>query len=142
MRRDEGFFESIQEGDEIPALTKKPTYMQLFMFSAATWNRHLIHYNTEFARHDGLKDVATHRALMGNFLAQMLSEWAGEAGRVSKVEWSVRGGAFPGDVLTCRGKVVQKSVEGKQKKVVCEIWVEKEDGNIIAPGKGEVTLFS
>ena len=68
MRTDEGFFESIQEGDEIPALTKKPTYMQLFMFSAATWNRHLIHYNTEFARHDGLKDVATHRALMGNFL--------------------------------------------------------------------------
>ena len=38
MRTDEGFFESIQEGDEIPALTKKPTYMQLFMFSAATFD--------------------------------------------------------------------------------------------------------
>jgi hypothetical protein len=127
MRTDEGFFESIQEGDEIPALTKKPTYMQLFMFSAATWNRHLIHYNTEFARH---------------FLAQTLSEWVGESGRVSKVEWSVRGGAFPGDVLTCRGKVVQKSMEEKKKRIICEVWVEKEEGNIIAPGKGEVTIFS
>ena len=34
------------------------------MVSAVTWNRHLIHYNTEFAISDGLKNVAVHRALI------------------------------------------------------------------------------
>jgi len=140
MKDEKGFFERIHEGDEIPALTKKPTYMQLFMFSAITWNRHLIHYNTEFARGDGLRDVATHRALLGNFLAQMLSDWVGEDGKVSKVEWSVRGGAAPGDVIMCRGKVVQKVEDEKGRRIGCDIWIENEDGTLIASGKGEVAL--
>lgn len=141
MKGENDFFEGIHEGDEIPAFTKIPTYMQLFMFSAITWNRHLIHYNTDFARQDGLSDVATHRALLGNFLAQMLSNWIGEAGRVSKVEWSVRGGASPGDVLMCRGKVVQKAEDEKGRRIGCDIWIEKQDGTLIASGKGDVTLI-
>ena len=45
MVKGDVFFENIKENDEIRSLTKKPTHMQLFMFSAVTWNRHLIHYN-------------------------------------------------------------------------------------------------
>jgi hydroxyacyl-ACP dehydratase HTD2-like protein with hotdog domain len=131
----------INEGYEIPELTKKPTYMQLFMFSAVTWNRHLIHYNTEFARNDGLPDVATHRALIGNFLAQLLSDWLGEAGKIIRVDWSVRQTAVPGDTLTCRGKVLQKCIEGTKKFAECEIWVENQKRDLIAPGKGEVMFF-
>ena len=131
----------INEGYEMPSLTKKPTNMQLFMFSAITWNRHLIHYNREFAQSDGLPDVATHRALIGNFLAQMLTNWLGEAGKITKVEWSVRGNAVPGDSLTCRGKVIRKHAEGSRKLVECEIWVENQKGDTIAPGKAEVMFF-
>jgi hydroxyacyl-ACP dehydratase HTD2-like protein with hotdog domain len=136
------FFDNIREDDEIKTLTKKPTPMQLFMFSAVTWNRHLIHYNKEFAKSDGLKEVATHRALLGNFLAQMLSDWIGENGRVSKIEWNVRGGAFPGDVLTCKGKVLRKDSEGDKKTVECEIWIENQEGKILVPGKGKVAIFN
>ena len=132
----------ISEGDEIPAITKKPTYMQLFMFSAITWNRHLIHYNAEYAHHDGLQNVAIHRALIGNFLAQLLSDWIGEDGKVAKVEWNVRATAVPGDTLVCKGRVLKKRIEGNTKIVECEIWVEKEGGEMIAPGKGEVIIFS
>ena len=134
-------WEEIEEGHGIPALVKKPTYMQLFMFSAITWNRHLIHYNSEFAHHDGLKDVAVHRALMGSFLAQMLTDWLSEAGRVAKIEWSVRGGAAPGDTLTCRGRVLSKKIESGEKLVECEVWIEK-DGETIVPGKATVKFFS
>jgi len=142
MEKGDVFFENIRENDEVQPLAKKPTHMQLFMFSAVTWNRHLIHYNTEFAKHDGLKDVATHRALMGNFLTQMLSDWVGDFGRVSKVEWSIREGAYPGDVLTCKGKVLRKRSDGDKKSIECEIWIENQEGKILAPGKGEVSVFS
>ena len=135
-------WEDINEGYEIPALTKKPTYIHLFMFSAITWNRQVIHYNTEFARRDGLPDVLVHRALMENYLAQMLSDWLGEAGRITKVEMSVRSSAVPGDTLTCRGKVLGKCLEGTKKLVECEIWVENHKGDIGAPGKGEVMFFN
>lgn len=134
-------WEGIEESYEIPPLVKKPTYMQLFMFSAITWNRHLIHYNAEFARKDGLPDVATHRALVGNFLAQMLSDWLGEAGRIKKVEWSMRGTAVPGDTVTCRGKVIQKRIEGNRRLIDVDLSVENQKGDLIALGKGEVILF-
>ena len=134
-------YDAIQVGDAIPSLEKKPSYMQLFMFSAITWNRHLIHYNTAFAQGDGLKDVAPHRALIGSFLGQLLSKWAGDSGRVTRLEWSVRGSALPGKVLTCKGKVVDKHVEGSRRIVECEVWAETEEGETLAPGTAVVTLF-
>jgi hypothetical protein len=33
----------------LPELTITPTHMQIFMFSAATWNRHHIHYSRDAA---------------------------------------------------------------------------------------------
>ncbi len=134
-------WDNLEEGDELPDLIKTPSYMQLFMFSAITWNRHLIHYNTDYARHDGLQNVAVHRALLGNFLAQLLTDWVGEAGRLTKIEWNVRSSAQPGDTLLCRGKVIKKIVENDKKQAECEIWIEKSDGTLIAPGKGKVMFY-
>jgi len=132
----------ITEKHKIPPLTKKPTYMQLFMFSAITWNRHLIHYNAEYARHDGLPDVATHRALLGNFLAQMLTDWIGQSGRIRKIEWNVRATVVPGDIIVCHGNVLAKRIDGARKIVECEVWIENADGKNIAPGKCELLLYN
>lgn len=134
-------WDSITENEQIPEIIKMPTYMQLFMFSAVTWNRHLIHYNAEYAHHDGLSDVAVHRALLGNFLTQLMTDWIGESGKISKVDWNVRSSAKPGDTLYCRGHVVKKEIIDGCKFVECDIRIEKEDGTLIAPGKGKVQLL-
>ena len=134
-------WDKINENDMIPEIIKKPTYVQLFMFSAVTWNRHLIHYNTDYAHHDGLDDVAVHRALLGNFLTQLITDWIGESGKVSKVEWNVRSSAKPGDTLYCRGKVIRKRIENNNKILECEIRIEKEDKTLIAPGKSEILIY-
>lgn len=134
-------WEEIVENQEIPALIKKPTYMQLFMFSAVTWNRHLIHYNPEYARRDGLPDVAVHRALIGNFMAQMLTDWIGQSGRVRKLEWNVRASTIPGNIVQCHGRVTKKLVEKGSRTLECEVWVENERGENIAPGTGQIVFF-
>jgi len=133
-------WDDLQAGQDLPEITKKPTYAHLFMFSAATWNRHMIHYNAAYAKGDGLPDVAVHRALIGNYLAQLLGNWVGENGTIRKLEWNVRASAFPGDLLVCRGKVKEKRDEDGLRIVGCEIWVEKEDGQIVAPGYGEISV--
>jgi hydroxyacyl-ACP dehydratase HTD2-like protein with hotdog domain len=130
----------IDEGMSIPELVKVPTPMQLFMFSAVTWNRHLIHYNTEFAVSDGLKNVAVHRALIGGFLAQMLSKWLGDAGRIQAIEWSVRGSASIGKPLTLKGVVKGKRQEEAKQLLDCEIWAEDHEGTTIVPGSAVVEL--
>jgi len=135
------WYEDIEVGQDIPAVLKTPSNMQLFMFSAATWNLHRIHYDADFAReHDGLPNVLAHRPLMGSFLAQVLTDWAGDHGRVLRLEWSNRGPAVPGDHLTCRGKVTGKRREADWGIVECDVWVEKGNGEVIVPGKAEVAL--
>jgi len=136
-------YEDIEVGQEIPAIVKMPSTMQLFMFSAATWNLHRIHYDADFAReHDHLPGVLAHRPLLGSFLAQVLTDWAGDGGRLLRLEWSNRGPAVPGDRLTCRGRVTGKRLEAGKGIIECDVWVEKENGDIIVPGKAEVALAS
>jgi hypothetical protein len=130
----------INEGDEIPTLEKTPTAMQLFMFSASTWNRHLIHYNSEFAISDGLKNVAVHRALIGAFLCQMLTDWIGEGGSVENISWSVRGSAPIDRPILLRGNVVEKLTQDGVHTCTCKIRAENHKGETIAPGTAVVRL--
>jgi hydroxyacyl-ACP dehydratase HTD2-like protein with hotdog domain len=135
------FFEDVEVGCEIPSLTKTPDNLQLFMFSAATWNLHRIHFDADFARrHDGLPNVLTHRPLLGSFLSQLLTDWLGDNGRILRLEWSNRGPAVPGDVLTCRGRVVKKYRVPDKAIVELEVWIEKANDETIVPGKAEVVL--
>ncbi|MDH5651335.1 MAG: MaoC/PaaZ C-terminal domain-containing protein [Gammaproteobacteria bacterium] len=134
-------WDSLHIGDAITPLVKRPTPVQLFMFSAVTWNRHQIHYNKDYANHDGLPDVAVHRALLGNFLAQMLTDWLGDAGRISKIEWSVRAGARPGDTLTCTGNITGKHEEDGKRYIEADMRIENQDGTLIAPGKATLLIY-
>ncbi len=137
------YFEDIEVGQEVPQLVKEPTNLQLFMFSAVTWNLHRIHYDADFARdRDKLPNVVTHRGLLGNFLAQMLADWMKENGALKKIEWSVRGSAMPGDKLTCRGKITKKYKDGNDNVVACEIWIENQKGDTIVPGSAELVIIS
>jgi hydroxyacyl-ACP dehydratase HTD2-like protein with hotdog domain len=134
-------WDGMDEGAEIPALVKHPSPMQLFMFSATTWNRHLIHYNTEFAISDGLQNVAVHRALIGGFFSQMLSDWLGQAGTIRTLAWSVRGSAAIDKPLTCRGKLLERRLDGDERLVSCEVWAENHEGETIVPGTALLQLL-
>jgi hydroxyacyl-ACP dehydratase HTD2-like protein with hotdog domain len=134
-------FEDMEVGYEIPPLARTPSNLQLFMFSAVTWNCHRIHFDADFAReHDKLPDVLAQRPLLGSFLCQMLTDWLGDSGRIARLQWSNRGPAVPGDRLTCKGRVVGKSRTPDRATVQCDVWIEKDGGEIIVPGKAEVVL--
>ena len=61
-------------------LVFEPTTLQLFRFSAATWNPHLIHYDREYAQTEGYPDVLVQSHLHGCFLVEVVRRWArGEA---------------------------------------------------------------
>jgi hydroxyacyl-ACP dehydratase HTD2-like protein with hotdog domain len=135
------FFEDVDIGGEIPPLGKTPGNLQLFMFSAATWNCHRIHFDADFAReHDKLPNVLTHRPLLGSFLCQLLTDWLGDNGRIVRLEWSNRGPAVPGDTLTCRGKVTSTHVVDEDAVVGLDVWIENQRGEQIVAGKAEVVL--
>ncbi len=90
--------------ETIPPLVKQPTATQLFLFSAATWNAHRIHYDRPYAATEGYPDVIVQAHLHASFVAEAVMRVVGARGRLIRLGWQNRGIAVPGDTLVCRGR--------------------------------------
>lgn len=134
-------FDAIQIGDEIPSLVKGPvTTQQLVKYAGASGDYYQIHYDEAFAKNVGLPGVIIHGLLKGAFLGQLLTDWVGEIGTLKKFGCSYRGMDYPGDTLTCRGKVTGKYSKDGENLVELEIWVENQRGEKTTPGNAIVAL--
>ena len=136
------YYEDVMVGSEIPALVKHPTTQQLVRWAGASGDYNPIHYDKDFAQSKGLPGVIVHGRLIASFLVQFLTDWIGEEGMVQKLTCDYRGMIFPGEDLTCRGKVTKKEIVGGEHHVECEIWVENPKGERPVPGTATIILPS
>lgn len=134
------FFEDIPIGYQLPELIKIPTYIQLFRYSAITWNTHRIHYDQNYAREEGYPYVLVQSHLHGAFLTQLCTDWMGLEGKLKKLTISVKRFAIPGDTLTCKGTVIEKKVENGEGIVIVELAEVNQKGEICAPGQAVIQL--
>lgn len=134
----------------LPELRVQPTPMQIFMFSAVTWNRHLIHYNAEAARAEGHPDVVAQRSLIGNYFARHAGAWLGLAGRIARLSWRVTGSAVPNQGLCCHG-VVRERLDGRFEPanlapasvpLKYQGWLTAEDGREVAVAEGVLCIHA
>jgi hydroxyacyl-ACP dehydratase HTD2-like protein with hotdog domain len=133
-------FEDVTEGEEIPALSVAVSRVQMFFFSAATYNGHRIHYDTTWAREvEGYPDILVHGPLQVALLARALTDWAGGRGRLIRYAVQNRGTAFPDEQLRFRGVVTATRREGDRGLVDLEIRGEKGD-TLLMPGTATVAL--
>jgi hydroxyacyl-ACP dehydratase HTD2-like protein with hotdog domain len=122
----------------IPPLVVQPTREQLFMFSAATWNRHHIHYDQAAARAEGFEDVVVHRALIGNFFARLLGSWLGDRGAIRRLNWKVTASAIPGRALHCHGVARERATAGDAVGLLCDLRMLDGEKRAIASGSAVV----
>ena len=125
---------------ELPSLVKHPTTRQLVKYAGASGDFYEIHYDTAFAQGTGLPGVIIHGALKGAFLGQLVTDWIGEYGSLKRLSCQYRGMDVPGDVLTCKGRVLRKYREGGEPLVECNIWLENAKVEITTPGTAIVAL--
>lgn len=91
--------------ETIGPLVREPDRLQLFTFSAVTWNTHRIHTDPGYAAHEGYPDVLVQSHLHACFLMRALRDAVGpEGGRVVRFGWQNRHFAVAGDRLTCEGR--------------------------------------
>ncbi len=136
------YYEDIAVGSEIPPLVKHPTTRQLVKWVGTASDYHEIHYDKDFAQSDGLPSVVVQGQLVLSFLGQLITDWIGEQGSLIKLTCSYRGMMFPGEALTCKGKVTKKYVEDGEHYVECEIWAENPRGEKTVPGTAIFTIPS
>ena len=136
------YYEDVNIGDEIAPLVKQPTTRQLVMWAGAVGDYLPIHYDKDIAQSRGLSGVIVHGQLVGAFLGQLMTDWIGERGALRKLSCSYKGMNYPGEAVTCRGKVTKKFVQDGQHYVECSLWAENSEGEKTASGTATIILPS
>ncbi len=129
---------TIEAGDELPVMHKRAGEAELFLYSAASFNPHRIHYDRAYANYEGHQDIVVHGPLQGSWLTQFITDWAGPRARLLSVEWQNRASAFVDEELSFSGSVI--SVDKVNGSVELEIYEQKQDGSVLMPAKATVKL--
>jgi hydroxyacyl-ACP dehydratase HTD2-like protein with hotdog domain len=132
---------AIKPGTELPEMRRRPQELDLFLFCAAMWVPHRIHYDRDYSRTEGHADLVVNGPLQGGYLVQVVSNWAATVGgRIAALRYRNRRAVLVGEPLVCRGTVseVRDDAAGGW-RAVCEVWVEREsDGERTTVGSAEV----
>jgi len=131
-------FDSLNVGDEIPALTTPLVSRHtLALYCGASGDHNPIHVDLDFAKSSGLDDVIAHGMLSAGYLAQMLTNWIPQSALRS---FNNRFTAMTqiGDTVTCSGKIVEK-FEKDEKFVRLELYTNTPQAQTIV-AEAEVVL--
>ncbi|WP_166909140.1 acyl dehydratase [Mycobacterium sp. DL440] len=135
------FADDVAVGYELDSLVQRPTTVQLFRYCAVTWNSHRIHFDRDYAATEGYPDVLVQSHLHGAFLTSLCDRFAGAAGRIERLSYSVRRFAIPGDTLIITGAVsgARQTADG----AVFSVDIREErraDDTVCAQGEAEIFL--
>ena len=119
---------SVTVGQDIPSLQKGPiTREMLKVYGPAAGDPNPMHVDEEFAKNAGYPGVFAHGMLSMGYLGEFLVQTAG-VGNVRKFKARFAKLTWPGDVVTCRGRVTRVADDGTERRVECEIWTENQAG--------------
>jgi acyl dehydratase len=136
------YFEAVKVGDELPPLVKPPVDRpQVARFCGAAGDYGPLHVDEPFARNAGFPSVLVPGMLAMGFLGELVTDWLRGArvrrfgARFVKIVW-------PGDVVTVRGRVVDRRFEaGGRYAVDIEVWGENQRGELVVRGAVTAQLF-
>ena len=124
-------------GEALPERSYTATNVSLFLYNAAIWNPHRIHYDepytTNVENHPG---VVIDGPLQGDWLNQVVVNWIGDSATLTSFNYSNRRASYLGETLTSGGAIT--AIDAEFGNVDLEIFIKNEDGDIITPGTAQV----
>ena len=114
--------------------------MQLFRFSAVTWNAHRIHYDEAYAREEGHAGIVVQSTLRGAQLLGVLERWLGARGVVTAFSWRNLRPSHSDERVVCSGSVTQVEIEDDGPLLTVELEETNDRGQRSAAGYATVRL--
>ena len=81
---------NFEVSDTLEPLKHTATALQLFRYSAVTWNPHRIHFDEPYAREEGHRGLALHSHLRAALALRCVTEGLGPQWRVTKFAYRLR----------------------------------------------------
>jgi len=131
--------QQLQVGDALPTRNHTASNVSLFMYNAAVWNHHRIHYDekytTEVEQHPG---IVIDGPLQGDWLSQVALNWLGDTGDLVRFDYSNRRAAYLGETLTSGGSIT--AIDPDKGTVELALYIKNEQGEVITPGQATVRI--
>lgn len=142
MARQKLYFEDVKEGDELPSFTvENLTRTDFVKYAGSSGDFNPIHHDQTFAEVSGNPTVFAMGMMNAGILSRLVSDYAGvENLRKYRVRFATR--VWPGDSVTCKGKVMKKAVENGEKIIEGEIAALNQKGEVAIQGSFRAALPS
>jgi acyl dehydratase len=134
------YFEDVKEGDPIPPFVVEGlSRTDLVKYAGASGDFNPIHHDEEFARSAGNPTVFGHGMLTAGFVGRCVTDFVGaENLRRYKVRFATR--VWPGDTITCQGKVTRRYEEGGEARIDGEVAATNQKGETAVAGSFTAAL--
>lgn len=116
----------LEVGDVLPPLTHTATPLQLFRYSAVTWNPHRIHFDERYAREEGHAGIALHSHLRAALALRSVTEGLGPEWQVTKASYRLRKPVYAPVEVAYTARVT--AVQGDQ--MTLELIEEQPSGEV------------
>ncbi len=133
-------FDDVELGDEIGPLVKEPTREQIREYVNLGAERMGRFTSDEAAQGEGLRGIIVPGNMSMSFLAQLITDWAGHYGRMTKLEVNFRRMVEPGDRLECKAMVTDMQLADDKALVTLDAYIENQKGERPIQGIAEVLL--
>lgn len=134
-------YEQVAVGDELPPLVKRITPQHMMAYGAATWDFIRLHYDADHVRAKGFPAPFVDGQMFGGYLAQIVQDWAGPGARLRRLSFRNKVMTHPGDTITVRGLVVDKTEEAGERLVTCDLWIDNQRGEqVVRPAQAVVAF--
>lgn len=98
---------TLEIGQQLLERSFTPDTVQLFLYNAAIWNAHRIHYDLPYAQHtEDHPGLLIDGPLQGDWLSQLVYDWMSDGHQLQAFKYSNRRAAYIGDVLVAKGEVI------------------------------------
>jgi hydroxyacyl-ACP dehydratase HTD2-like protein with hotdog domain len=122
-------------GDTLSRVEHSATPLQLFRYSAVTWNPHRIHFDGRYAREEGHDGVALHSHLRAALALRCVTEGLGSEWELTNVTYRLRKPVYAPADLAYTARVT--AVEGDS--MILELIEEHPSGEVGFEGTVTVT---
>lgn len=139
---DQVHFEDIAVGAEIAAREYGPlTIVDTVRWAGLQENWQHLHFDRDHVReHNGLKTFIASGAYRQALLMRMLTDWIGPRGWLQKISVRHTYSTFEGDMMRFSAKVAEKSSDGSDSFVICELEGTNQENRQILTGRCTLIL--
>ena len=121
-------FDQIKVGDAIPAfVVEGVTRPDFVRYAGASGDFVPLHYDQTFVEAAGIPTVFAQGMFTAGLLSKALTDYAG-IGQVRKFKVRFATRVWPGDTVTCRGKVTSKTERNGEKIIEGDLEVVNQQG--------------